>query len=386
MSKRKKPRVLFVDDESQNLTILRLAFRNDLESLTAGSAQEAIRILEDADEPIPVIVTDQRMPEMTGSELLAVVAERWPDTMRMVLTAYTDVEAIIDAINHGNVYKFVYKPWERKDLLQTILSAYEVYDLRRRNEALTSDLVRKEKMATVGQLVSGLTHEIGNQLSTIPLVNVVLERYADDEFLTKHIEIVRNSLVMVHGMVREIRDLSKDGNHDLELAEEHLAPIVDTACSLLRYDADVSRCDVEVDIDPALRLLMHGEKIQQVVINLVKNAAQAIAGAKVEGGKIRVATEVLEDDERLALRVTDNGPGIPSDAIDEIFEPFFTTKPKNGTGLGLDICRQIAEAHGGTIGVASEAGAGATFEIELPIRHAARPNKPKAERTADREA
>ncbi len=367
MVKRKKPRVLFVDDESQNLTILRLAFRNDLEAFTANSAAAAIRLLEEAEEPIPVIVTDQRMPGMTGSELLAVVAEKWPDTIRMVLTAYTDVEAIIDAINLGNVYKFVYKPWEKKDLLQTILSAHEIYDLRRRNEALTSDLVRKEKMATVGQLVSGLTHEIGNQLSTIPLVNVVLERYADDEFLTKHIEIVRNSLVMVHGMVREIRDLSKDGNVDLEFAEEHLAPIVEAACSLLRYDPDVSRCEIEIDVDPMLRIPMHSEKIQQVVINLVKNAAQALVGAETEAGTIRVETELLDGGEQLALRVTDNGPGIPTEAIEEIFEPFFTTKPKSGTGLGLDICRQIAQAHGGTIDVRSEPGRGATFEIVLPI-------------------
>lgn len=136
-----KPRVLIVDDEEQNLTIFRGTFRRELKVFTASSAQAGLELLEKESDPIPVVITDQKMPEMQGVDFLVKVREKWPESVRMVLTAYTDVDAIIDAINRGNVYKFIYKPWEKEDLLLTILNAHETYMLRQKNQALTDELL-----------------------------------------------------------------------------------------------------------------------------------------------------------------------------------------------------------------------------------------------------
>ena len=359
--RKKKPRILVVDDEEQNLTIFRGTFRREFTVLTASSAQDAIDLLE-KDEPVPVIVTDQRMPQMTGVDLLAVVRERWPDTIRMVLTAYTDVDDIIDAINRGNVYKFIYKPWEKEDLLQTILNALETYELRRKNEALTDELLKQERLATVGRLVSGLTHEIGNQLTATTLSSLLLKKYAEDEFLSEKLAIIRNSFMMIHGMVREIRDFTRAQNRDLELTEGMLSATVRETLSLLTYDRDVARCQIETDLDDELGAMVHKDKIQQVLINLIKNAAQAIPSDRQ--GNIRV--ELHRVGTSATLRIRDNGDGISEENREKIWEPFFTTKQDSGTGLGLDICKQIVQAHGGTIGCESESGTGTTFEIAVP--------------------
>lgn len=360
--KRKKPRVLVVDDEEQNLVIFKTSFRRELKVSTASSAKAAIELIESQDEPFPVIVTDQKMPEMTGVDLLVRVRERWPDSIRMVLTAYTDVDSIIDAINRGNVYKFIYKPWDREELLRTILNAVETFELRQRNKALTEELLRAERLATVGRIVSGLAHEIGNQLCTSAISEAILKRYQDDSFLATQIGIIRNSLNMIHQMVSEIRDFSQSKNQDLSLQPSRLGGIVREALGLLQYDETVKKCEIEAEIDDLVEARVHQGKIQQVVINLLKNAAQAIPADR--SGKIGV--EVRQFESSVILRISDNGQGIPNKIREEIWEPFFTTKEETGTGLGLDICKQIIEAHGGSIVCESEEGVGTSFEVTIP--------------------
>jgi len=361
-TRKPKPRVLIVDDEEQNLTIFRGTFRRELKVFTANSAQDALALLERETEPIPVIISDQRMPLMTGVEFLVKVREQWPESIRMVLTAYTDVDAIIDAINLGNVYKFIYKPWDRDELLQTILHAAETYELRRRNQKLTEELLRQERLATVGRLVSGLAHEIGNQLTAETLSNILLKRYGHDEFLSEKIKVIRNSFTMIHNMVKEIRDFTRQNNRNLELSEKRLAETVQDTIGLLLYDRDVRRCAVETTLDDEVGAMVHTDKIQQVLINLIKNAAQSIPSGRA--GKIHI--EVTKTGEEALLRVTDNGEGVPEELRHRIWEPFFTTKKEVGTGLGLDICRQIVEAHGGKIRLDSTPGRGSTFEVAVP--------------------
>jgi response regulator RpfG family c-di-GMP phosphodiesterase len=140
MENSKDIRVLYVDDEMNNLVSLKATFRQEFTVLTAISAKEGLEIL--AKEDIHIIITDQRMPEMTGVQFLEEVVKLYPDPMRVLLTGYTDLQAVIDAVNKGQIYYYLNKPWDPQQLRTTIYNAYEIYRLRDENAKLITELAR----------------------------------------------------------------------------------------------------------------------------------------------------------------------------------------------------------------------------------------------------
>lgn len=146
--------VLYIDDEPNNITSFRAAFRRLFNIFTAESAEEGRKILET--ETIQVILSDQRMPKMTGIEFFQSILASHPDPIRILITGYTDINAVIDAINVGQVYKYLSKPWNEEEVKNTIFKSFEVFDLRRKNEELTEKLkdanVKLEFLARQGLL------------------------------------------------------------------------------------------------------------------------------------------------------------------------------------------------------------------------------------------
>lgn len=135
--------VLYVDDELHNLNSFKAGFRRLFNVFTAESALEGRKILEA--ENIHVIITDQRMPVMTGIEFLESIIPDFPDPIRILLTGYADINAVIDAINRGQVYKYIQKPWMDEDLRINIEKAFEIYSLRKENRELTQQLILANK-------------------------------------------------------------------------------------------------------------------------------------------------------------------------------------------------------------------------------------------------
>jgi response regulator RpfG family c-di-GMP phosphodiesterase len=135
-----KIRFLYVDDEENNLQAFKATFRRDFKVFLAISASEGEEILKN--EVIDIIITDQRMPEKTGVEFLESIIPIYPKPIRLLLTGYTDIQAVIDAINKGQVYHYLTKPWEEDYLRTVIKNAYEIYTLRIENERLTQALIK----------------------------------------------------------------------------------------------------------------------------------------------------------------------------------------------------------------------------------------------------
>ncbi len=135
-----KPRILYVDDEVNNLDSFRANFREYYEIHTAETAEEGKRILKEAE--IEIIITDQRMPNVTGVQFLESIIEHYPDPIRMLLTGYADIEAVKDAINKGKIYHYATKPFDSEELKIVIDKAFEVYTLRKDNKQLLKDLMR----------------------------------------------------------------------------------------------------------------------------------------------------------------------------------------------------------------------------------------------------
>ena len=138
MAENSRHPILVVDDESEILYSLRGLLRREFEVHTAGSADEALEVLRQ--QPIHAIMTDQRMPEMTGVELLTEVQGGWPDAIRMVFTGYSDIKAVIDAINRGHIFRYITKPWDPDELKSILRQACEEYDRAVDRKKLLQDL------------------------------------------------------------------------------------------------------------------------------------------------------------------------------------------------------------------------------------------------------
>ncbi|MEL6470245.1 MAG: response regulator [Cyanobacteria bacterium J06623_4] len=150
----KKPRMLVVDDEPDNLDLLYRTFRRDFKVLRAESGIEALEVLSNEGE-VAVIISDQRMPEMKGTEFLSKTVPDFPDTVRIILTGFTDVEDLVDAINAGQVYRYITKPWDPDELKHVVDRASETYDLiKRQNEELHRAEKQSKLMVNIGQLAA----------------------------------------------------------------------------------------------------------------------------------------------------------------------------------------------------------------------------------------
>ncbi len=166
----KKPRMLVVDDEPDNLDLLFRTFRREFKVLRAESGAEALKVLAEEGE-VAVIISDQRMPEMKGTEFLSKTVPEFPDTVRIILTGFTDVEDLVDAINAGQVYRYITKPWDPDELKNVVERASETYDLiKQQNEALHLAEKQSKLMVTVGQLAA-------NQLETDALLVFLAEGF-----------------------------------------------------------------------------------------------------------------------------------------------------------------------------------------------------------------
>jgi response regulator RpfG family c-di-GMP phosphodiesterase len=131
--------ILYVDDEVHNLNAFKASFRRTFNVFTAESAMEAMTILQT--QPMHIVVSDQRMPVTTGVEFLQSIIPLYPDAIRILLTGYADMSAVIDAINKGQVYLYITKPWQEDELRQNLERAFEIFSLRRENKALTDQLL-----------------------------------------------------------------------------------------------------------------------------------------------------------------------------------------------------------------------------------------------------
>ena len=232
-------------------------------------------------------------------------------------------------------------------------------------QTMESQLIQSEKLAAVGQLVSGVAHELNNPLTSIAgLSEFLLEQKELGENDRGHLRVIHEQAERAGRIVRNLLTFARKAPAERERVD--LTDVLQRTLLLMSYDLRLKDVELERDFASVLPdVLGDRHALQQVVLNLLTNAAQAVAGNPPgTPRKVRVATWF---DERVHLRVTDTGPGIPDDVARQLFTPFFTTKePGQGTGLGLSISYSIVEAHGGRIAVERPADGGAAFHVDFP--------------------
>jgi signal transduction histidine kinase len=379
--------LLVVDDEPDLVHSVQDLLRFDYRVLGATRAAEGLKLMEQ--ELVHIVMSDQRMPEMTGVEFLKRLRERYPDTVRLLFTAYADIKAVIDAINQGNVYRYITKPWEPQELQAVLRQAVEHYDLLAERKRLLAELQAKNRqletangelrqandmkkafikvasheLRTPLTIVLGLADLAQRQPDLVPQLRHWLERiYAGSVRLNERVDQMIK-LLLADRFERPVDRKDVDLGDLLRQAAADVGIFIEQRHQRLELDVPADLGAIEVEPD----------KVRDSVFQLLCNAVKFTP----DGGTVRLAARRLPDG-GARIEVADTGVGIDPACLPRVFDPFFTRFDvsrhssgvyefeRRGLGLGLSVAKAFIEMHGGQVSVTSELGKGSTFTIALP--------------------
>jgi len=345
-------------------------------TLLIDAADHRERLWEDATESLSVALCvvdragrlergNRAFAELTGSQPNALAGRLWNELLPTEW--HQRVSAVLTGRSTGKVelasgdraiavtaFAIGAPGGERRVLL------FEDQTDRRR---LQDRLVQSEKLTAIGQLIAGVAHDLNNPLtSVIGFADFLAESADVPPRIREPLRVIQQEAERASKIVKNLLSFARRQETRQPTA---LRPILEATAGLLRNNLSAERVQLQVEIDPDLPDLdLNPTQMQQVFVNLIQNAAQAIAVTR-RPGTIRVLARRWMDG--VAIEISDDGPGMSQEIADRVFEPFFTTKPEDqGTGLGLSICQGIVKEHGGRITLRTAPGEGATFRVELP--------------------
>ncbi|MEJ2633955.1 MAG: hybrid sensor histidine kinase/response regulator [Calditrichia bacterium] len=383
--------ILAVDDEIFNLESIQRTFHNLYQVFTTTSPREALEIFRT--ENIHLIIADQRMPEISGVELLEQIKQISPHPIRMVLSAYTDIEYLIDAINRGEVYRYITKPWEPNDLKVTVQKALEHYQVMMDRQALTEALEQKnaelnsrnlslkraledleeaqnkllemERFSIIGRMAGMIIHDLKQPLDIIRSAAETMARVElDTRERIEFSDMIKFEVERFLEMIQQLLDYSR-GTFSLDMQEMQLSDfwgIMENRVKNYLSNFEVNLRLIAPESDALIRVDWH--QMQRALINLVRNAREAFRQDQQTEKPEIILSSAVRDDE-VVLQVQDNGPGIPDEIREKLFNPFISGKKNSGIGLGLAIVKHIVEEHDGRVEFSTAPGKGTSFSIIL---------------------
>lgn len=377
--------LLYVDDEEKSLKYFQRAFGDIFRVHTAPNAAEGLQILKAHRGDIALILTDQRMPGETGVQFLEKTRQIHPRAIRILVTAYADLNEAIAAVNTGAIYKYITKPWDVPMLEITLKRALEFYIVQNDRDQLLREklsalhkLVITDRVISLGVLAAGLGHHIRNALvairTFIDLAPEMLHREQADLDELRHPEFWTSFYTKVQDKVKFILEL-------LEGLDDAAASPKNSNEQSIKLHELVSDCwnehrpafakkglNAEFQVPPTLpEIVVDRPKFERLIDLLFR---EALINLK-EGNTLTLEAKPDPDDptnETLLLRVTDNGPGLPPDAVTSLFDPFYlrVDEPQE-FGINLMACYFIIYHHGGRVYVRSQPGEGLSMDIHLPL-------------------
>ena len=383
--------LLIVDDEKEILKALRRLFRKEYKVFIANSGQEALEILRE--HRIPVIISDQGMPGLTGAELLSRVESEFPDATRLLVTGYADINAVIQAINEGRIFRYIAKPWDPEELLGIVSQAFERYRLILKNRKLLDDLraanaeleskveertaelkAANDELARLNELKDDFlrmaAHDLRNPLGSVLGFSELLLAQAEPQSKTeRRLKLIHGASETMLKLVNELLDFSRIQEGKLEIAKEPVA--LRTFAERIHdlYEGLASAKDLQLETrlpETEKTFEFDPTRIEQVIGNLLGNAFKF----SPRGSTVKLGVD--QENGAVEFSVTDSGPGIPPEEAERIFEAYHQTSARptgseKGLGLGLSISQSIVEGHGGEIGVESAPGKGSRFYFRIPV-------------------
>lgn len=382
----KKFAILYVDDEEKSLKSFARAFADQFRILTAATAQEGFRVLDQHKDEIGLVMTDQRMPGEQGVWLLEQARELRPRIVRVLATAYADLDAVITAVNSGAIYKYVTKPWDPPHLEMTLKRGLEFFMLRQERDTLMREkmavlqhMMMADRVVSLGLLAAGLSHHIRNSLvavktfmdlapSKLQEENVNLNALRNPDFWKEYYQNVQGQVEKINDLLRDLWLASeKPPFHftDKVRLDEILPPIL----AAMKPAFDAKKIRVQNDLPDTLPPLMVDKaKFVRLFELLLKDelvslpeGSQITLSATAPPGSIAHRREVI-------VELRNNGPGLSEEALRLLFDPFVArSESPQEYGISLMACYFIVRHHGGKIEALRAEPQGTIFRLTLPV-------------------
>ncbi len=385
------PLILVVDDETGPRESLNIILGHKYRINTASNGTDALKEFE-RNEP-DLVISDIRMPGMSGTTLLHEIKSRAPEIPIILITGYANLKSAQEAVR-GRAFDYIDKPYDVKEIQNLVEKALSDMEERRKHQRLVQQLQswnrdlqdqigELDQKATVADLSAELIHDINNPMTVLKGYINLLEDSLDSRGnapagdIEEFLKVVKSQVEKCICLTRNFLDFSRPSGRKWE--KVNLNNLIQDTLFVLRVRMTKSGVESRVHLDPELpELWLMPTAIQQSLYNLIANGVDALAETN-EGGTITITSQLDKEQSELEgfaetakVSIRDNGPGIQQERLERIFTPFFTTKEKGkGTGLGLSICKRLVNEHQGQLQVQSQPGQGACFSIILPFREKA---------------
>ena len=376
--------LLYVDDEEKSLKNFTRAFSEHFRILTAPNAHEGLKLLELHKEDIALLMTDQRMPGEKGVWLLERARQLQPRMIRILATAFADMDAAIAAVNTGAIYKYVTKPWDPPQLEQTLKRGLEFFLVQRERDELLREkmsvlhnMMIADRIVSLGLLAAGLSHHIRNSLVAVKtFLDLAPMKMAEEKMDVtglRNPDFWKEYHQNVQWQIERINNLLKDLWAASETAPVRFAhqvvlrDIVNGAVKSLEAGLTGKNIQIDNQIAATLPQLNVDEpKFVRLFELLLKDEIASLPS----GSHVTFTAQLLDGNGKPEVRVevTDNGPGMAQEALRVIFDPFVVrSDTPSEYGIHLMACYFIVFHHGGRIDAKSEPGKGTTFTMHLPL-------------------
>ena len=381
----KKFAILYVDDEEKSLKYFERAFGDEFRVLTAANAQDGLKLLQKHADDIGLLLTDQRMPGEKGVWLLERARRLRPRILRILVTAYSDFDAAIAAVNAGAIYKYISKPWDPPQLEMTLRQALEFFMVQTERDQLLLEkmsmlrnMMIADRIVSLGLIAAGLSHQIRNSLVAVKTFLDLAPRKMDEEranmnglrnpdFWKDYHQNVQSQVEKINGLLKDLWSSSE--NSAAPFADEvSLRRVVDETLAALRDPFAARRIEIENRIPDSLPNLKADKPKFRRLFELLLNEELATLPA---GSRVLLLAELEGSGakQEIVVQITDNGPGLPPDALRVIFDPFVVRDSvPSEYGINLMACFFIVHHHGGRIDAQSRSGRGTTFTLRLPLQ------------------
>lgn len=352
--------ILYLDDEEQNLFSFLALFRRDYNVFTTTSTQEAVQYLNS--NVVHIIFSDQKMPDVSGVEFFETIRHDFPDAVRILITGYADIEAVIDAINRGQVYRYVTKPWDANELKVCIENALEKY--QRDKELIKKNRELERVNAELEQFVYSASHDMRAPLASIKGVINVAKAEGIDEKSAGYFDMIERSTNRLNDFVTNIIYFYQNTQNDDIDGIVNFDTILDELIEKYSSYEQAARIDFSRNVVKTGEFKSDEHRLKMILGNILSNA---IKFSDIQKEKRTIDIEIIQNAEKTVFKISDNGIGIKSDDLNKIYDMFYPNTDKNaGAGVGLYIVKQAVDKMKGNIAVKSEVGVGTRFIVEIP--------------------
>lgn len=353
-----KLKVLYVDDEENNLVSFQAYFKRHYQIFTAKSPMEAFELLKDTE--MNIIVTDQKMPVMTGTEFLEKTIEIYPDAVRLLITGYADLDTVIEAINRGQVNKYVQKPWDWEKLSLIMENCSDIYNSR--VELKLKNIELQKTNDELNRFIYSASHDLRSPLMSI--LGVVQLAKMDENLDQEFFHIIENSVLKLDKYIRNIIDYYQNSKSEESFENIDFNELLQDILEMLK-NQDHSIKFV-TDVQQNAEFIGDAFRIRVILINIISNA---IKYKKQTSEQHNVTVKIINDGQSVNIKIIDSGIGINPEHLPNIFKMFYRAQISNnkqGSGIGLYIVKESLDKIGGTISVTSTPNVGTSFEIIIP--------------------